>query len=159
MTLPQATGLPTGAPQQPAVQSRQQRQQPQYAYATSTNPRARRTSQTAAKAGGIPRRPVKQPSGKPAAPAAAAATSLHSHDVHRVPRRRSVRLTKEQLEVPDVDATAAAASRSVNAARNSPEGGSLGARAGRQFTVGSIGNNGRIYLRCVLLTAHHRNLF
>jgi hypothetical protein len=66
-----------------------------------------------------------------------------------MPRRRSLRLTKDKLDNPD-DGSAPAASRGRNPKRSSPEVGSLGARPGRQFTVGNIGNNGLIYLRCVL---------
>ncbi|KAI9677290.1 MAG: Guanine nucleotide exchange factor lte1 [Trizodia sp. TS-e1964] len=37
-----------------------------------------------------------------------------------------------------------------------PAEGSSGSREGRQFTVGSVGNNGRIYLRPVMRSAHPR---
>jgi hypothetical protein len=71
---------------------------------------------------------------------------------YSMPRRRSLRLTKERLDNPnDMDGPAPARnSRGRNPKRSSPEVGSLGARPGRQFTVGNIGNNGLIYLRCVL---------
>jgi hypothetical protein len=156
MTLSQAPGLPTGAPQQFSAPSRQQRQRPQPADATSGDLSARRASLVAAaKAGANSRRPLKQQSSKPAQPVTGA---QYNQDVHKLPRRRSLRLTKEKLDNPDGD-SAAPGNRGLNVKRISPDGGSLGARAGRQFTVGNIGNNGLIYLRCVLLTVHHLNLF
>lgn len=55
-------------------------------------------------------------------------------------RQRSIRQAKDSVE------DLAARARSQEEMRMSPDSGSLG-RGGRQFTVGNIGNNGRIYLR------------
>lgn len=55
-------------------------------------------------------------------------------------RQRSIRLAKDSVE------DLAARTRSQESKRISPDSGSLG-RGGRHFTVGNVGNNGRIYLR------------
>jgi hypothetical protein len=64
-------------------------------------------------------------------------------------RQRSIRRAKDSVE----DLAAARARAELEEKRTSPDGGSLG-REGRQFTVGSIGNNGRIYLRYGPLFPH-----
>ena len=55
-------------------------------------------------------------------------------------RQRSIRRTKGSVE------DLASRAKSQESKRISPDTGSLG-RGGRQFTVGNVGNNGRIYLR------------
>ena|ERR1700760_2873257 len=66
------------------------------------------------------------------------------YDANNMPRRRSLRLTKEALA--EDHGSGVQNGRLRHPQRISPEGASL-ARSGRQFTVGNIGNNGRIYLR------------
>lgn len=75
-------------------------------------------------------------------PAAAPASPGHR-------RKRSIRGAKDSVE------DLAAKTRSHDEKRTSPDSGSMG-REGRQFTVGNIGNNGRIYLRYALLLVDHR---
>lgn len=152
MPLPQ---LSSGAPQQQqhlhhhhSQPPRQRRQVQHHDDAnTAAEPSARQSS-PAMRTGSTRRLDKPQESTLPATPAAGAG-ALPVRDGYKIPRRRSLRLTKEKLDNPD-DGSAAARSRGRNPKRSSPEVGSLGARAGRQFTVGNIGNNGLIYLRCVL---------
>jgi hypothetical protein len=72
------------------------------------------------------------------------------YDAHKLSHRRSLRLANDPPAADDGDDAPAATprrNRERNPRHMSPESGALGSRTGRQFTVGNVGNNGRIYLR------------